>query len=102
MPHASLLAIVDELVANLANPLRDVRGGAFVGGQEFEALSDVRELDPGDQLHQRSRTEAAAGVDHARVAHLFTLRCDARRGGYAPGPIRMSTPAPPRRRRETW
>src|SRR5450759_4940698 len=52
-----------QRVAGLLDPLRDVDLAALVGRPDGDRVADVGLLDRADELHERPRTEAAAGVD---------------------------------------
>src|SRR5574340_735799 len=69
VPHPRLLAGAKELVSDLLHPFGYVARRSLVGRQDFQLVADVGELDPSDQLHERARAEAAAGVDDLVFAH---------------------------------
>src|ERR1017187_7466126 len=69
MPDTGLLATAEKLVADLLHPFRNVRGRSLVGRQQLELVTHVCQLDPADQLHQRARAEAPAGVDQSFLGH---------------------------------
>src|SRR5450759_170202 len=52
-----------QRVAGLLDPLRDVDLAALVGRPDGDRVADVGLLDRADELHERTRAEAAAGVD---------------------------------------
>src|SRR6187200_1315929 len=53
----------DQDVACLLDPLRDVRPASLVGRVDGEDVADIGLPDAPDELHQRTRAEAASGVD---------------------------------------
>ena len=55
----------DQPMAGLLDPLGDVGPGALVRGIDGDHVADLALADGPDELHQRSRAEAAAGVDGA-------------------------------------
>src|SRR6266704_3193418 len=53
-----------ELMAGLLDPEGNVPAGSLVRRPHLDRLADFRLADPADQLHERTRAERPAGVDH--------------------------------------
>src|SRR6185437_7463533 len=102
VPHTGLFAGAEELVSDLFHPFGYVARRPFVGRQHLELVADVGELDPADQLHQRTWAETAAGVDDLMFRHREILALDQGIRGWTVRPrFRTSRASLPGRRRES-